>query len=380
MKRSFLAWLVVVCLAVPGTMLAATQVVTATGDCAADMASLQAAAGTAAAGDTIQLEAGPNGMAFNLTCASGSVVMNMATPDVTIEGTPGVMLQGPGMNDDFSAAIYARADSITITGVGIENFNIAIGVGMGGATANSVAITNSTLANNVAAVWVRTLHAKALRVTNNRIVIPASPDADASGPSGTTYGIVVGSQCDDLVIAGNTIQGPGRAVQWRSWNDIIDPNAGPEMAIRSAAIWQMDYQPPAAQHGRISDNTVEGVDLGIQASSDSSVVTRNVVTNSGSGVAISNDTNDGVHMISNGVVAMNTVTEDLFGIIVQSGTGNLIMNNDAERDAIAGLIFASYDGASPSTGNIFLLNSGSKSNVSGNQGTFRMKTNDPPAN
>jgi parallel beta-helix repeat protein len=116
----------------------------------------------------------------------------------------------------------------------------------------------------------------------------------------------------------------------------------------------------------ISDNTITGLDLGMQSSSNSGVVTRNVVSGNAIGIAISNDTDDGVQQVTGNVVTQNAATGNQVGIWMASASGNFITLNDLRNNSLAGLLFLANPGGAPSTGNFFHQNTGAK--IAGAQG------------
>jgi parallel beta-helix repeat protein len=176
-----------------------------------------------------------------------------------------------------------------------------------------------------------------------------------------------GRQNQFLLVAGNTVTGPGRAASFQ----IQDLLAGGALPIHTAGIWQVDTLVPASTWGRISNNTVTGVDLGIQSSSNFAVVSNNQISNSAIGLDFSNDTDDGITQVTDGIITGNDLRGNEIGLWMASAARNVISFNDARNNSVVGLLFLNNANGAASNNNLFILDQGSKQGVSGNQGSFK---------
>jgi len=115
----------------------------------------------------------------------------------------------------------------------------------------------------------------------------------------------------------------------------------------------------------MSENTLTGLDLGLQASSDFGVLVQNTATNCEIGLEISNDVDDGVTRVANELVSLNTSTNNQVGFGVFSGTKNTIVLNNFANNRLAGLFFTSKPGGAASIGNFYGCNKGSVADANG---------------
>lgn len=356
MKR-FLAYLFV-CLG--ATFAGASTVpVSSTGSCAGDINAIQSAVNTALPRDVVQLA--PGSYDFSCLTADNSTGVFVGNPDITIQGVPGqTIIGGPGFAGQIvSTAFVTGADSVTFDGVTLQNFAQGIFAGGGAGSANHFTVTNSTFQNNIQAIFIGK-ETTAPRMVGNTFVVPTPPSPDIFAQFGQTFAVVVGRGSNGVQFSRNTITGPGVSVHFLSTDQLIQDPHGTNEGIRTLGYFQADFQLPMAELGMISDNTVTGLDLGMQSSSNSGVVTRNVATGNAVGIVISNDTDDGVQQVTGNVITLNTASGNQVGIWVASGSANYITMNDLTNNALAGLLFLANPGGAPSTGNFFHQNTGTK--------------------
>ncbi len=335
---------------------AATTTVTATGNCPADPTAVQTAINSAAPGDTIQLLPGPSGLAFNFTCGGGLTVQTLA---LTLEGTPGAtVINGPGSTTG-QIGLLIFSDDVTVTGIGFHNF----GSGIIGTNADfssaepgpaNLTITKSSFANNGFGVLVLGV-CDHFRFTNNVVQVPP----------GSNLGIAITTRDNDLLVADNTLTGPGPTGLLTSISQLPNP---PSPVLQTIGILQVDVLIPAAVRGRISGNIVSRLDVGLQSSSNFGVVTGNTASNCAIGLIISNDTDDGVTQVTDNIVAQNISSGNEIGLWVASGARNSVLLNDLSNSSLVGLLFLQNPNGAPSQDNVFLLNQGSVRGVPGNQG------------
>jgi hypothetical protein len=348
-----------------GIAEAATTTVTATGNCPADPADVQSAINSAAPGDTIQLLPGPSSLAFNFTCGVGVTIQTLG---LTIEGEPGAtVINGPGSTTGQNGFVIF-SDDVTVTGIGFQNLGFGIvgtnpdfsGTEPGPA---NLTIAKSSFANNGFGVLVLG-GCDHFRFTNNVVQVPAPPTTTFLG---SNLGIVIATRDNDLLVADNTFTGPGPSGLLTSLNQLIGGTPASISALfRTIGILQVDFAPPASIRGRMSGNTLTGLDLGLQASSNFGVVMQNTATNCEVGLEISNDTDDGVTRVTNELVSLNVSTGSQIGFGVFSGTQNTIALNDFSKNRLAGLFFVANPGGAPSVGNQYGCNKGSVANAAGN--------------
>jgi parallel beta-helix repeat protein len=220
-----------------------------------------------------------------------------------------------------------------------------------------VAITNSTFQNNIQAVSVAQ-NAIAPRIVGNSFFVPTPPVSDIFAPFGQTAGVTIGRHCSDLLFARNTITGPGVMVTFQNTDELIADPHGTNIGLHTLGLFQADFRGDVAELGRVSDNVLSGLDLGMQTSSNLGIVTHNTVTHNAIGIDISNDFDDGVHQVSGNVITENVATDNQVGIWMASATQNTITLNDLYNNSLAGLLFLANPGGAPSTGNLFHQNRG----------------------
>jgi copper-binding protein NosD len=362
LMKMFRASLVVSVFLFSGIAEAATTTVTATGNCPADPTAVQSAINSAAPGDTIQLLPGPSGLAFNFTCGGGLTVQTLA---LTLEGTPGAtVINGPGSTTG-QVGLLIFSDDVTVTGIGFQNF----GLGIVGTNADfssaepgpaNLTITKSSFANNGFGVLVLGV-CDHFRFTNNVVQVPGPPTTIF----GSNLGIVIQTSDNDLLVADNTLTGPGPTGLLTSISQLPNP---PSPVLQTFGILQVDFLMPAAVRGRISGNIVSRLDVGLQSSSNFGVVTGNTASNCAIGLIISNDTDDGVTQVTDNIVAQNISSGNEIGLWVASGARNSVLLNDLSNSSLVGLLFLQNPNGAPSQDNVFLLNKGSMRGVPGNQG------------
>lgn len=344
---------------------AGTIAVAPTGSCAGDVNAVQNAVNSAQPRDVVQLAPG----AYDFSClnSNNSPGVFVGNPDITIQGTPGqTTITGPGFaSQAFSIAFFVGADSVTFDGLTLQSFFNAILAGGPGQSANYFALTNSTLANNVQAVRVFQ-DTISPRLVGNTFSVPVPTAGDITSPFGESLAVAVGRHCSNLLFAKNTLTGPGVTVHFQTVADLVATASGSGEGLRTIGLLQADFSGDVAELGRVSDNKVSGLDLGMQASSNIGVVARNTVTNNALGITLSNDFDDGVHQVSQNVVTENISTDNQVGIWIASGTANTITLNDLRHDSLAGLLFLANPGGAPSTGNVFMGNRGSVVGAKGN--------------
>ncbi|MGH9556088.1 MAG: hypothetical protein ACRD2Y_09740 [Terriglobales bacterium] len=372
MKRIVCASLVVFLVSVCAA--ASTITVTATGSCPVDPDAIQAAVSSAAPGDVIELSPGNPATEFNFTClpaGTTAVVIGPTKIGITLAGVPSsTVIRGPGPAGlPVNFGFRVQASGVTIRDLTVRGFfeGIRIVAASGFPPPSHVTVTHSQLEGNRIGVFVRT-NVDHASLTNNTVLVPAPPNSDFLGPWGTTFGLAIAPGCDDLLIAENTVVGPGRVANIQRVDDVVMDNTGQAVNLRTVGALQFDVGPPVSRLGRFSGNSFTGLDLGLQASSDAGVVTRNTVINSAVGIVISNDAEDGVTTVRDDIVALNTAAGNLIGILIHSGSGNVIALNDASGNSVAGVAFVQTADGAASQDNVFLRNKGSLANVAGNQG------------
>lgn len=336
----------------------ATFNVNPTGNCAIDLPAVQSAVNSAASGDTVQLGAGD----FNFACDGGGVFVG--TPNLAIAGVPGqTSLHGLGPSDPAeSTGIFIGAAGVSVSGVSMNGFFQAI---FAGRKAANFSATGSSFAGNSNAIFVGG-GAGGARIVNNAINVPAPTSGDIRSDFGATSGILVARQNSFVLIAGNTITGPGVSVHFTGIDQLNASASGADLGLRSLGLFQVDTVLPVSNYGRISNNTISGFDLALQSSSDSGIVSNNVVRNSAIGIAISNDVDDGQTQVTDSAVTQNISTENQVGILLASASRNVISLNDVARNTLGGLVFINNFGGAPSTGNFYVLNLGRVVNAKGN--------------
>jgi len=357
------AGLVVLAFFFSGIAQAATTTVRATGSCPADPSNIQNAVNNAAPGDTIQLLPGFPNLPFNFSCGS----VTIQTLALTIEGNPGAtVINGPGSTTTQNAFVIF-SDDVTITGISVQNF------GFGIVATNpdfsdtetcpaNLTITKNRFTNNGIGVLVLGV-CDHFRFTNNVIHVPAPVSSLGLG----NVGIAILTRDSDLLVADNTVVGPGPSGTLTSLDQLINGTGDSiDALIRTLGIQQLDVVPPASIRGRISGNTFTGLDIGLQASSNFGVVMQNTATHCEIGLEISNDTDDGVTRVTNEFVSLNNSTGNQIGFAVFSGTQNTIVLNNFANNGLAGLFFVANPGGAPSVGNFYGCNKGSVEDAGGN--------------
>ncbi|HEY6970855.1 MAG TPA: hypothetical protein VJA94_16710 [Candidatus Angelobacter sp.] len=340
---------------------ATTFTVSPTGTCPTDIFSVQGAIDSALPNDVVQLAAGE----FNFTCATDFGGLTIAKAGFVLSGAPGAsIIHGPGVLDPSETiAVFVAANSVTITNISFRDFYFGVFVqaGKGNFTLRNCTFDRVLLSAQVA----RQGHGA--KILNNVFNVPAPPSPDVTSDFGTAFALFVGRQNEYLLVAGNTVTGPGRVANFQQPQDLFAGNTSP---IHTAGIWQVDTVVPASTWGRISNNTVTGVDLGIQSSSNFSVVSNNQINNSAIGLAVSNDTDDGATQVTDGIITGNDLRGNEVGLWMASAARNVISFNDVLFNSVVGLLFLNNTNGAPSDTNLFILNQGSKLGVAGNQGTF----------
>lgn len=357
--RSFL-----ICLFVCSLMKlssANTISVAPTGSCGGDIAAIQNAVNAAQPRDAVQLSAG----SYDFSCvnAGNSTGVFIGNPDITIQGAAGQsVINGPGLATQIqSTGFFVGADAVSIDGVTFRGFANAVfaGAGDGITTANHFSITNSVFQNNLESVYVQQ-DSLSPRIVGNTILVPAPPSADINSPFGISFGVIVQRDCSGLLLARNTITGPGVTVNFTSTDQLVQSPSASGVGVRTVGLLQADFLAPYAELGRVSDNTISNLDTGMQSSSNLGVVSHNVVTHNAIGMTLSNDTDDGVHQVYGNVITQNVSSGNQVGIWIASGTANSVTLNDVSNNSLAGLLFLANPGGAPSTGNVFHGNIGGK--------------------
>ncbi len=347
-----------------GFAAATTFTVSPTGSCPDDINNVQGTLAGALPNDTVQLAAGD----FNFTCATAFGGLFIGTAGLTFSGIPGAtVIHGPGAADPSeTVAVFVGANSVTISKISFRDFyfGVFVAAGKGNFTLSGCTFDGVLISAQVA----RQGHAA--KILNNVFNVPVPPSSDVTSDFGTAIALFVGRQNLYLLVAGNTVKGPGRVANFQHPEDVLAANTTPALSIRTAGIFQVDTLVPASSWGRISNNTVSGVDLGIQSSSNFAVVSNNQINNSAIGLGISNDTDDGVTQVTDGIITGNDVSGNEVGLWMASATRNVISFNNALNNSVVGLLFLNNVGGAPSDGNLFILNQGSKQGVAGNQGSF----------
>ena len=345
---------------------ASTFTVAPTSSCPADLFNIQAAIDAAVASDVVQLTAGN----FDLSCAPDFGGLFIDKAGLTLSGTPGAtVIQGPGAADlSETVAVFVAAHSVTVTGISFRDFFFGVFV-QGGK--NNFTLANCTFDGVLRGIQVGRGSASA-KILNNVFHVPAPPVSDVNSDFAVAIAVFIARQNQYLLVAANTIQGPGRIANIQSVGDLL---AGGNLQIHTAGIWQIDVLVPASVWGRISNNTVSGLDLGIQSSSNFGVVSDNAVTASAVGMTISNDTDDGVTQVTDGIITSNDLHGNQVGLWMASASRNVISFNNGLNNSLAGILFLANINGAPSDGNLFILNQGSKQGVAGNQGTFLRNRN-----
>lgn len=351
-----------------GFAQATTTTITSTGNCPADPAAVQNAINNAAPGDTIQLLPGPSSLAFNFTCLSNGTAATIQTLALTIEGFPGggpTVLQGPGVSAGERGFVIL-SDDVTVTGIDFQGFAMAIFVAnpalnQSAPGAANVSVTHCEFENNGYGVFPFAV-SDHFRFTNNVVHVPAP-----SGPSaGANFGIALTGS--DMLIADNTIIGPGPSGLVTSLQQFIDGTGPSEGAlVQTVGILQFDPAVPESIRGRISGNTLTGLDYGLQSSSNFGIVTQNVATNCEIGMALSNDVDDRVAHVTDSLVSLNKSVHNTIGFVVFSGSQNTVVLNNFSDNTLAGLFFVANPGGAASVGNRYGCNQGTVRNADGNQ-------------
>jgi parallel beta-helix repeat protein len=330
-----------------------------TGSCGGDIAAIQNAVNAAQSRDVVQLSAG----SYDFSCLNGGAGVFIGNPDITIQGAlDQSVINGPGLATQIrSTAFFVGADAVSIDGVTFQGFRVGVfaGAGDGITTANHFSLTNSVFQNNLQSVFIQQ-DSLSPRIVGNTFLVPAPPSADIFSPFGISFGVIVQRDCSGLLLARNTITGPGVTAHFQSTDQLVQSPSASGVGIRTIGLLQADNQAPYAELGRVSDNTISNLDAGMQSSSNLGVVSHNVVTHNAIGITISNDTDDGVHQVSGNIVTENISSGNDVGIWIASGTANTITLNDVSHNSLAGLLFLANPGGAPSTGNLFHGNIGGK--------------------
>jgi len=367
--------LVLVVFLCPGVARAAATTVTATGSCPTDPSNIQTAVNIAAPGDVIQLQPGTTAPAFNFTCLSASdpIGVTISSVDITLVGAPGLTaIQGPGFGVTFfNSGIVVLSDGVTIKSLDFQGFDLAVFVTSATFTTTAVGPANvSVLGCHFESNGFAVLSLSAsdhLRLAQNTVTVPPGVGSDPSAPFTVNFGFVIEPQSNDLLVADNTIRGPGPTGLLTSISQLLSsPSLFPE--LRTIGILQVDNLIPAAARGRVSGNIVSGLDGGLQSSSNFGVVTGNTASNCAIGLIISNDTDDGVSQVTDNIVAQNNSSGNEIGLWVASGARNSVLLNDFSNSSLVGLLFLHNVNGAPSQNNVFLLNKGSMQGVPRNQG------------
>jgi hypothetical protein len=328
-----------------------------TGNCPDDVYIVQAAI-SYSWGGTVQLAPG----IFNFSCADpatfGYAAVYFGYPGqyqwfaYHLAGTPGqTIIVGPG-TDIPIAGLEINYSHTTIEGITLQKFFRAIRVGDPGWGTGfpDVTVQNCTFTDNLRGVTA----------------LPVSPDLHLLN---NTFNLSQGQNAaliregsDRFLAVGNVVNGPGPSAMVKTVSDLL------ALPLSTSGIWQEEINGGTSSFGRISNNTITGVDLGIQSSSNFAVVSGNIVSNSIIAISVSNDNYDGVSMVTDGLVAHNGVTKNQVGIWLNAGARNIIESNDAAGDSIAGVLFLSLEGAPANSANIYFHNTGSVKGMPGNQG------------
>jgi hypothetical protein len=343
---------------------ASTFTVAPTASCPTDLFNVQIAIDSAVASDVIQLSAGN----FDFSCGTefGGLLINKA--GLVLSGSPGAtIIHGPGPADPSeSVAVFVAANSVTVTGISFRDFYFGVFVQAG---KNNFTLAGCVFDGVLHSVQVARGSASA-KILNNVFNVPAPPTSDITSDFGVAIAVFVARQNQYLLVAGNTVQGPGRIANFQSAADLLAGGTAPALSLHTAGIWQIDTLVPASVWGRISNNTVSGVDLGIQSSSNFGVVSNNAVTSSAVALTVSNDTDNGITQVTDGIITGNDLRGNEVGLWMASASRNVISFNDGRDNGLAGILFLNNFNGAPSDANLFILNQGSKQGVAGNQGTF----------
>jgi parallel beta-helix repeat protein len=338
-----------------------------TGTCAGDVNAIQNAVNSAQPRDIVQLA--PGSYDFSCLTSDNSPGVFVGNPDVTLQGTPGqTLVGGPGLAAQvFSTAFFVAADGVAFDGIVFHDFFTAIQAGGPSLSANNLAVTNSIFRTNARAITV-SQDTISPRIVANQFLVPAPISDDIFSPFGQAWGVIVDRHCSNLLFAQNTITGPGVSAHFQSVDQLVADPRATGIGIRTVGFFQADFSGDIAVLGRVSDNLISGLDVGMQSSSNFGIVTSNVVTNNAIGIDISNDFDDGIHRVSQNVVTENVSTGNQVGIWMASATGNTITLNDLTNNSLAGLLFLANPGGAPSTGNSFHQNKGGLVGAKGNSG------------
>ena len=338
---------------------AATWPVQPSGNCSTDMANLQNAASGTAAGDTIELQPSSTSNVFDLTCATGSPVVVVTTPDLYFTASSPVILQGPAVADySWSIAFMDRADNLKISGLTIRNFNFAI-LSNPPSPTDGLSVSNSHLENNTYGIWSKYGNTH-VSVINNTVVVPHPADPD---PTSNTIGILVlGGYA---IVAGNTVTGPGAVMHFNSAADLNNVGSTPQLTVRSAGIWQIDYLPraPISYYSLFSNNHVSGLDLGMQVSSTYGATVGNTVTHCATGLGVSQDSGDPSVATRFATVTQNTLHDNQIGFLFESTQDSTAVFNDFQRNSVKDIVLMANPGGPVSKHDLFVLSPGSRQDL-----------------
>ena len=337
-----------------GIQAQAQMEVSPTGVCPDDIYIVQAALNFSW-GTTVQL--GPG--VFNFSCAdpSGNAALYIGYPGqyqqftYHLSGTPGgTIIVGPG-SGTASLGLEINWAHTTIEGITFQGFRRAIRLGSPGyGGPKGAAVQNCTFTDDRQGIQALG-ESDDLHILNNTFNL--SPGQSAA---------VIFGGSNRLLAAGNTIVGPGASVTLTTIDELINLST-----VATSGIWQMDTG-STSSYGRISNNKITGVDLGIQSSSNFAVVSENVVSNSLIAIEISNDSYDGVSMVTDNLVAENNVLGNQVGIWLNAGARNIIESNNALGASLVGILFLSLPGGPDSYSNKYFHNTGSVKGMPKNQG------------
>lgn len=329
--------------------------VSPTGVCPDDINNVQSAL-TYSWGNTVQLAPG----VFDFSCAdpSGNAAVYIGYPGeyqwytYHLAGTPGeTIIVGPG-SSTASLAVEINWSHTTIDGVTFQGFRRAIRLGNPsyGFGSKDVTVQNCTFTDDRRAIhalgWSDDLH-----ILNNTFHL--SPGQGAA---------MIGGESNRLLAVGNTIVGPGASMRLTTIDELLNL-----ATLSTSGIWQIDSG-GSSSYGRISNNKITGVDLGIQSSSNFAVVSENEISDSLIAIEISNDSYDGVSTVTDNLVAENNVKRNQVGIWLNAGARNIIESNDASETSLVGLLFLSVPGGPNSYSNKYFHNTGSVKGMPTNQG------------
>ncbi len=348
-----------------GAAFANTIQVVATGDCGQDLTNVRNAVQGAMSGDVVQLLPGSTNV-FNMACAvnDGNPGVFIGTPDIAITAPNGpVVLQGPGSADlSQLSGIVVTADSFRMDGVTVRGWYFGVLLfSLNGQPLYNSTVSNSRFEDNIIGYQANN-GVTGSYLVGNTFLLPQPPSMDPSSPFFLVIGAIMVNS-NHSVMSGNTVIGPGQLSHFTSTAQLVVSQSATKVPIHTIGIWQIDSTPPASRYSLISNNNITGVDLGIQASSDYGVTSGNIVKHCAIGIAISNDTDDGVTAAQHHIVTQNVSVDNNVGVWLASTQNSTVSLNDFRDNSLAGIVLLANPGGGPSTDDRLILNMGSKNGV-----------------